>query len=48
MAKAEDEKLGRYKIFMAIAEHIGYDATGRKDAKNDLDEIYEKFKKFGK
>ncbi len=44
--KAEDEKLGRYKIFMAIAEHIGYDATGRKDAKNDLDEIYEEFKKF--
>ena len=46
--KAEDEKLGRYKIFMAIAEHIGYDATGRKDAKNDLDEIYEEFKKVGK
>ena len=38
--------LDRYPIFMAIAEHIGYDATGRKDAKNDLDEIYEEFKKF--
>ena len=23
-------------IDMAIAEHIGYDATGRKDARNDL------------
>lgn len=44
--KAEDEKLGKYKIFMAIAEHIGYNATGRKDSKNDLDEIHEEFKKF--
>ena len=31
---------------MAIAEHIGYDATGCKDQKNDLDKIYEEFKKF--
>jgi type I restriction enzyme M protein len=46
--KAGDEKLGRYKIFMAIAEHIGYDATGRKDARNDLNKIYEEFKKFKK
>ncbi|MFH1457099.1 MAG: N-6 DNA methylase [Patescibacteria group bacterium] len=44
--KAENEKLGRYPIFMAIAEHIGYDATGRKDAKNDLDKICDEFKKF--
>lgn len=44
--KGENEKLGKYKIFMAIAEHIGYDATGRKDQKNDLDEIYKEFKKF--
>ncbi|MBU4000461.1 N-6 DNA methylase, partial [Patescibacteria group bacterium] len=44
--KSESEESGRYPIFMAIAEHIGYDATGRKDAKNDLDEIYEEFKKF--
>lgn len=44
--KAQDEKLGKYKIFMAIAEHIGYDATGRKDPKNDLDKIYEEFKRF--
>jgi len=44
--KAENEKLGRYPIFMAIAEHIGYDATGRKDAKNDLDKICQEFEKF--
>jgi len=44
--KSENEKLGRYPIFMAIAEHIGYDATGRKDIKNDLDKIWEEFKKF--
>jgi len=44
--KAKNEKLGRYSIFMAIAEHIGYDATGRKDTKNDLDKICEEFKKF--
>ena len=46
--KGEKEKLGRYKIFMAIAEHIGYDATGKKDAKNDLNKIYEEYKKFKK
>ena len=46
--KAENEKLGKYPIFMAIAEHIGYDATGRKDAKNDLDKIWEEYKKFKK
>ena len=44
--KIEQEKLGRYPIFMAIAEHIGYNATGRKDSKNDLDKICEEFKKF--
>ncbi len=46
--KAENENLGRYKIFMAIAEHIGYDATGRKDNKNDLEEILGEFKGFNK
>ena len=46
--KGEREKLGRYKIFMAIAEHIGYDAIGKKDAKSDLNEIYEEYKKFKK
>ena len=44
--KSNKEKLGRYPIFMAIAEHIGYDATGRKDPKNDLNKICEEFKKF--
>lgn len=44
--KAEGEELGNYPIFMAIAEHIGYDATGRKDPENDLDKILEEYKKF--
>ncbi len=44
--KAKNEKLGNYPIFMAIAEHIGYDATGRKDPRNDLDRILEEYKKF--
>lgn len=44
--KAKDEKISKYPIFMAIAEHIGYDAAGRKDSKNDLDKIYEEFEKF--
>jgi len=44
--KAEGEELGNYPIFMAIAEHIGYDATGRKDPLNHLDGILEEYKKF--
>ena len=44
--KGENEKLDNYPIFMAIADHIGYDATGRKDSKNDLVEIYEEYKDF--
>lgn len=46
--KDQSEKIGRYQIFMAIAQHIGYDATGKKDSKNDLNEIYEQYKKFKK
>ena len=46
--KKEKEKSEKYPIFMAIAEHIGYDATGRKDSINDLDKIYEEYKKFEK
>ncbi len=46
--KAENEKLGNYPIFMAIADHIGYDATGRKTPKNDLVDIYEEYKSFAK
>jgi len=41
-------KLENYPIFMAIAEHIGYDATGRKDPQNDLDNILIEYKKFEK
>lgn len=44
--KIGGEKICNYPIFMAIAEHIGYDATGREDPQNDLDEILEEYKKF--
>lgn len=44
--KGEKEKLGKYKIFMAIAEHIGYDTTGKIDNQNDLFKICEEYKKF--
>jgi len=43
--KVEGEKLDNYPIFMAIAEHIGYDATGRKDPVNDFDTIYAEYQK---
>jgi type I restriction enzyme M protein len=43
--KNEGEKANNYPIFMAIAEHIGYDATGRPDA-NDLPNILGEWKKF--
>lgn len=33
-------------IFMAMAERIGYDATGREDLVNDLDAIYDEYQKF--
>ena len=32
--------------FMAIAERIGYDATGREDPINDLDMIYDEYQRF--
>ena len=35
-----------YPIFMAIAEEIGYDATGKKTSNNELDVISEELKKF--
>ena len=38
-AKAQKEKMANYPIFMALAENIGYDATGRETNKNDLEEI---------
>ena len=43
--KKEGEKLGDYPIFMAIADHVGYDATGRPD-KNDFPKILEDWEKF--
>ena len=46
--KKENEELGNYPIFMAIAEHIGYDATGRKDPTNDLNTILGEYRKFEK
>ncbi len=44
--KRSGENLGNDPIFMAIAEHIGYDSTGRKDPINDLDKIYEEYQEF--
>lgn len=35
-----------YPIFMAIADQIGYDATGRKMDQNDLDIILEQYNNF--
>ena len=35
-----------HPIFMAMAERIGYDATGRKDPVNDLDAICDEYHKF--
>ena len=44
--KAEGEKLDNYPIFMAVAEHIGYDARGRKIAQNDFDSIIKEYYEF--
>lgn len=44
--QAKQNKLPDYPIFMAIAEQIGYDATGKKTATNELDMIGEELKKF--
>ena len=35
-----------HPIFMAIAERIGYDATGRKDPINDLNMICDEYRRF--
>ena len=35
-----------HSIFMAIADRIGYDATGRKDPVNDLNAIYDEYRRF--
>ena len=44
--KTKQSKLPDYPIFMAIAEEIGYDATGKKTAINELDLIGNELKKF--
>jgi len=45
--KGTDEVLDDYPIFMAMADHVGYDATGREDSINDLiDTIYPEYQKF--
>jgi type I restriction enzyme M protein len=44
--KGNNETSTNYPIFMAIAEHIGYDATGRPDKINDLDRIHEEYQNF--
>jgi len=40
-------ELKQGKVFMAIAENVGYDATGRSTGKNDLPKILEIYKKQG-
>jgi type I restriction enzyme M protein len=44
--KGDNEVLDKYPIFMAIADHIGYYATGKEDPQNDLDKIVEEYRKF--
>ncbi|MAJ97566.1 MAG: hypothetical protein CMI56_03055 [Parcubacteria group bacterium] len=46
--KKVGEKLGKYKIFMAIADHIGYDARGNNEPRNELPMIVEKYHAFKK
>jgi len=45
-AKFKRNKKFQYPIFMAIAEHIGFDATGRETKKDDLPQIVEDYKAF--
>ena len=42
----KQEELPNYPIFMAIAEQIGYDATGKDILQNDLNDITVELKKF--
>lgn len=47
--KDKDEVLpDDYPIFMAIADTIGYDATGRDTPENDLDDIVKQYREFRK
>mgnify|MGYP001584044877 CR=1 FL=1 len=43
---AKQQTLDDYTIFMAIAEDIGYDATGRNTGNNELIEIGKELSKF--
>lgn len=43
--KGKGEVVDDYPIFMAMAEKIGYDATGRDDA-NELPDILEQYRQF--
>ena len=42
----KQKKLKDYPIFMAIAEEIGYDATGKKIAVNELEVIGKELERF--
>ena len=42
----KQSELTDYPIFMAIADEIGYDATGKKTAVNELIFIGKELKKF--
>jgi len=44
--KGQNEKLGNYRIFMAIADYIATDATGRDIPQNDLPEILKRYREF--
>lgn len=42
----KQERIANYPIFMAIAENIGYDATGKTITQNDLPDIGKELKRF--
>lgn len=42
----KQKELADYQIFMAIAEDIGYDATGRNTGNNELEVIGQELKRF--
>ena len=44
--KDNAQQLSRYQIFMAIADHIGYEANGKPDPRTDLPKIISEYKKF--
>ena len=44
--KEKQSKLEDYSIFMAIAEDIGFDATGRNTGNNELEVIEKELARF--